>query len=293
MKKSKMFFIIITGVFLVTFSLFVLYYLKRLPSSNMVENISDINEAYCVKTCSQKFYLYCKDYRNSNPASIYDLLDKEYVKKYKIDKNNIEKYIDPISSDIYEINNVYIIQRKDNYYMYLVKGYELYKNTNKKNEFNFVLKIDYKNCLFSIYLNPYIVDNNLIKLNLGDKVDLKIDHIKGNYNNNFNKSVQSIQNNVKDIFSDYKNLCMFYEMYSYEVLSEDNKKEIFPNYEVYDKYILNRFKDIVMSNIIKFETEIKDDNVKYICYDNYGIKYIFNVKSYITYSVKIDDDKKL
>ena len=97
-------------------------------------------------------------------------------------------------------------------------------------------------------------------------------------------------NNVKDVFSDYRQLCIYYERYSFEVLSEENKREQFQSYEAYDKFILSRYKDIVMSDMLKYETDINDDKIIYTCYDNYGKKYVFNIKSYITYDVTIENN---
>ena len=47
-----------------------------------VTNVSNLDEAYDVKTCTNKFYLYCKTYMSSSKKSVYELLDREYIKKY-------------------------------------------------------------------------------------------------------------------------------------------------------------------------------------------------------------------
>lgn len=292
MKRKQVFLVIVTliVIFLIIFSIFIVYYLKNTKSSKIVTNISDINEAYNVKTCAQKFYLYCKDYRISAPSSIYDLLDKEYIKKYGVTKNEINEYIHSINSDTYKIKQVYKIQQKNNLSLYLVKGYEVYRNKEEIKEFGFLLKIDNKQNTFSIFLQNYIDEMKYNDINFKDEINIKLSSIKKNYNNTFDKANKSMYDNVKDIYTDYKRLCMFYGRYSYEVLSEKNKKEQFPNYETYVGYISNRFKEIVMSDMKKYENDKKDDKIVYTCYDNYGKKYIFNVYSYITYDVIIEDN---
>lgn len=291
MKKNKLFLILTFLIIsLIIFIIFIVYYLKNTTSSKIVTNISVINEAYNVKTCSQKFYLYCKDYRISAPSSIYDLLDKEYIKKYGVNINEINQYINSINSDTYKIKQVYKIQQKNNLSLYLVKGYEVYRNKEEMKEFNFLLKIDNKQNTFSIFLQNYIDEMKYNDINLKDEINIKLSSIKKNYNNTFDKANKNTYDNVKDIYTDYKRLCMFYERYSYEVLNENIKKEQFTNYETYDKYILKRFKDIVMSDLNKYDTDIKDDKIVYTCYDNYGKKYVFNVYSYITYDVIIEND---
>lgn len=291
MKNSKLVSIIFFIVLIIiTLTWVIFYYLKQSSHSIKVENISDISEAYDVKTCAQKFYLYCKDYRISAPSSIYDLLDKEYIKKYKISINNIKEYIDQTSSDTYKISEVYKLQQKSNLSLYLVKGYELYRNKDEIKEFNFILKIDKQNNTFSIFLNNYINEKKYNEIKIGDEISFKLNSIKQNYNNTFAKSNNNMYDNVKDLFSDYRYLCMFYERYSYEVLSEEDRNQKFKNYEEYDKYILSVYKDLVMSKFAKYETDVKNDKVIYTCYDNYGKKYIFDVKSYITYNVSIVDN---
>lgn len=291
MKKNILYLtVIMLLISLIIISIFIVYYLNNTTSSKIVTNISDINEAYNVKTCAQKFYLYCKDYRISAPSSIYDLLDKEYIKKYGVNKNEINEYIHSINSDTYKIKHVYKIQEKNSLSLFLVKGYEVYRKNEEIKEFSFLLKIDNKQNTFSIFLQNYIDEMKYNEINLKDEINIKLSSIKKNYNNTFDKANKNMYDNVKDIYTDYKRLCMFYERYSYEVLSEKNKKEQFQNYETYYRYILNRFKDIVMSDMIKYENDIKDDKIVYICYDNYGKKYIFNVYSYITYDVIIEDN---
>ena len=84
MKKK----ILIITFFVVVLLVFIIYFFYNKAnvqySSSIVENISDINEAYDVKTCTEKFYNYCKDYLTSNPSIIYVLLDEEYIKYYDL-----------------------------------------------------------------------------------------------------------------------------------------------------------------------------------------------------------------
>lgn len=288
--NKTLYIIIITIFILTTFCIFTLFYLKQGSSLSVVENITDINEAYNVKTCALKFYMYCKDYRISAPSSIYDLLDKEYTKKYRIDKNNVKENIEIINSDTYRINKVLKIQQKNNLSLYLVKGNELYRNKDEIKELNFLVKIDKTKNTFSVYLNNYIDEKKYDNIKLGDCISIKLSSINKNYNNTFDDANKNMYNNVKDVFSDYRQLCIFYERYSFEVLSEESKREQFQSYEAYDKFILSRYKDIVMSDMLKYETDINDDKIIYTCHDNYGKKYVFNIKSYITYDVTIENN---
>ena len=289
MKKNKIIItiiiciilIVILTVFLICYSFFYSDYIK-------IENISNIDEAYNVKTCAQKFYMYCKDYRISAPTAVCDLLDKEYINIYNINSENLKDNLAQINSDTFNIKQVYRINQKGNISTYLIKGYEVYKNNDNIKEFSFLLKIDNKRNTFSVYLNNYIVDKKINDFDKVEKIKLRVNSIKKNYNNTFDTANKDMYDNVTDIYTDYKRLCMFYERYSYEVINEQSKKDNFQNYEIYNKYILSKYKDIVMSEMKKYEVNKTDDYVIYTCYDNYGNKFVFKVYSYITYNVIIE-----
>lgn len=290
MKKK----ILIITIFVVVLLVFIIYFFYNKAnvqySSSIVENISDINEAYDVKTCTEKFYNYCKDYLTSNPSIIYGLLDEEYIKHYDLTKNNFKKYIDVSNSDSIQIEEVYKIQERNNIGMYIVKSKLLLKNSDIMNDFNIILKIDKKNNTYSIFLNNYIEDKGYSKLSIGDKVNIKLKGIMedSDLNNKYDPSNnKKITDNVEDIFGDYTYMCIFYEKEAYNLI--DNEiKEKYSTYDIFDKYITDNITDLVTMDLYSYSDVQQDNFIEYKCTSTTGQVFTFKVKSYITYTVTIE-----
>ena len=290
MKKN----ILIIAIIIVILLIFVIYFVCNKSSEkysyNVVSDISDINEAYDVKTCTKKFYNYCKDYLTSNPSIIYGLLDEEYIKYYDLTKNNFKKYIDVSNSDSIQIEEVYKIQERNNVGMYIVKSKLLLKNSDIMNDFNIILKIDKKNNTYSIFLNNYIEDKGYSKLSIGDKVNIKLKGIMedSDLNNKYDPSNnKKITDNVEDIFGDYTYMCIFYEKEAYNLI--DNEiKEKYSTYDIFDKYITDNIIDLVTMDLYSYSDVQQDNFIEYKCTSTTGQVFTFKVKSYITYTVTIE-----
>lgn len=290
MKKK----ILIITIFVVVLLVFIIYFFYNKAnvqySSSIVENISDINEAYDVKTCTEKFYNYCKDYLTSNPSIIYGLLDEEYIKYYDLTKNNFKKYIDVSNSDSIQIEEVYKIQERNNVGMYIVKSKLLLKNSDIMNDFNIILKIDKKNNTYSIFLNNYIEDKGYSKLSIGDKVNIKLKGIMedSDLNNKYDPSNnKKITDNVEDIFGDYTYMCIFYEKEAYNLIDNEIKDK-YSTYDIFDKYITDNIIDLVTMDLYSYSDVQKDNFLEYKCTSTTGQVFTFKVKSYITYTVTIE-----
>lgn len=288
MKEKKQFICIISIIGIIIVLVFSVFYFKTQKTSNIVSNISDINEAYNVKLCVNKFYEYCKEYRESAPKAIYELLDHDYIKFYDLNQNNFMKKIDVIDSNSLCIDSVYKLKQKRNLSLYLIKATQLYKNSDNTKEFNILLKIGSKNNTFSIFLNDYIIDNNYADLNLGETINFSLKNINEKTNNTFDSSKKVVYDNVQDVFSDYQNLCMFYKKYAYSKVSMESKNKKFTDYESFESYIKSKFRDIIMMKVLYYEKIENGEEIEYKIYDDKNINFIFKVTSYITYTVNIE-----
>lgn len=288
MKEKKQFICIISIIGIIIVLVFSVFYFKTQKTSNIVSNISDINEAYNVKLCVNKFYEYCKEYRESAPKAIYELLDHDYIKFYDLNQNNFMKKIDVIDSNSLCIDSVYKLKQKRNLSLYLIKATQLYKNSDNTKEFNILLKIGSKNNTFSIFLNDYIIDNNYADLNLGETINFSLKNINEKTNNTFDSSKKVVYDNVQDVFSNYQNLCMFYKKYAYSKVSMESKNKKFTDYESFESYIKSKFRDIIMMKVLYYEKIENGEEIEYKIYDDKNINFIFKVTSYITYTVNIE-----
>ena len=284
-KVFILFFVIILAVLLI---IFVFNIFNNKSNNYVVSNINDINEAYTVKNCANKFYEYCKEYRDTNQNYIFELIDEEYLKYYDLNEYDFKQKIDIVDSDRLFIENAYKIQEKKDLALYIVKAKQLYKNEISSKEFSFMVKLDRKNECFSIFPNNYIEEKNLVNVKLGDKIKLNIISLKRNDNNGYDNVNKNLKDNVNDIFDDFSNLCTFYYKDLYNVIDENTKKEKYNTYEEFDKYLTSIYKDLVTMKLVSYEDAQKDGYVEYKCKDNNGRSYIFKAYSYITYTVIIE-----
>ena len=190
---NKKIILLCIGFVIILICICLFFVIPNLNFNNVkVTNVSNLDEAYDVKTCTNKFYLYCKTYMSSSKKSVYELLDREYIKKYHLNSENFNEKIKEIKSDTLEIKSIYKLQESNNISLYMVNSYELYKNSDDQNEFNLLIKLDNKNNTFSVYLEDYIDDNKYNNLNLGDNVKIKLKSVKKQNDNIFSKKSENI-----------------------------------------------------------------------------------------------------
>ena len=138
---NKKIILLCIGFVIILICICLFFVIPNLNFNNVkVTNVSNLDEAYDVKTCTNKFYLYCKTYMSSSKKSVYELLDREYIKKYHLNSENFNEKIKEIKSDTLEIKSIYKLQESNNISLYMVNSYELYKNSDDQNEFNLLIK---------------------------------------------------------------------------------------------------------------------------------------------------------
>lgn len=287
MKKKIFIFLLIIICLVIILSVTFKYLKNNTKSKFSITSIDNINEAYDVQQVVFKYYEYCKKFFDTNQILVYNLIDKDYINHYDLNKYNFKQNIDLIESDSLRIKSVYKIATRGDLNLYIVKADELYKSESESKELNLMIKINSKENIFSIYPNDYVIEFNYNNLNIKSKGSILINDIEKNDNNSFDASDKIINDSINDVFNNYKQLCMFYYSDSYKVIDEECKKQKFNSFEVYDKYLSDNYRDIVMMSLSSYEETKKDDYIEYRCIDNKGKEYIFKVYSYITYTVTI------
>ena len=283
---NKKIILLCIGFVIILICICLFFVIPNLNFNNVkVTNVSNLDEAYDVKTCTNKFYLYCKTYMSSSKKSVYELLDREYIKKYHLNSENFNEKIKEIKSDTLEIKSIYKLQESNNISLYMVNSYELYQNSDDQKEFNLLIKLDYKNNTFSVYLEDYIDDNKYNNLNLGDNVKIKLKSVKKQNDNIFSK--KSEINNLDDYISDFKSLCIFYRNYAYSLLDEEVKNEKFRTFQEFNNYISDNLSEILSMKLVAFELQKNNDYEEYICSMSNGIKINFKTDNYVSYVFKI------
>ena len=293
MKNKKIFALSIIFIIIIIF-IFVFILIKDNSLSNnygTVSNISDIEEAYDVKACVDKFYIYCKEYLSAEPNLVYDLLDKDYIKKFRITKYNIKEHLDLFSSDDIQIMNVLKINQNNNISAYYITANQIYKDIeNTTKEMKFILKIDKENYSFSVYLEDFINDKEYNNLKIGDKLKFGLKSVipDNDFNNKFDSNSKTMPDNAEDIFDDFITRCLYYPNVAYDFLDESCKQYKYANYEEFEQYIKDNTRDFVNMELYSYEDIKNGDSLEYKCKSTTGQVYTFKIKSYIIYTVTIE-----
>lgn len=93
---------------------------------------------------------------------------------------------------------------------------------------------------------------------------------------------------VNKYFEDYKNNAIDFPEDAYKHLDEQYKNKRFKNLEDYQEYLDNNRESIENMFLDKYLINEKDNYKEYICLDQKGNYYIFNVKDNMDYTVFLD-----
>lgn len=287
--------------------------IMQTEDENILMECKATNEYFIVKKVLTDYYLYCSNLkykasdidtfgsniskeeleksaqieREKSQEIVYNMLDKEYISEFNIQKNDI---ISKFSID----RNIKSIIKKINYFKnstnvntYIVYGMNL--SENKNNEFKIAISLDMLNKTFSIYPEEYLKKYKVDELNVGEHIEEKnIDKIEKNSNNTF--TYRNIKDNeiALEYFYNYKYLMMYNEESAYEILDKEYRNNRFKNIQNYKKYISENYDILKQCSAVKYQVNGNEGNKEYICLDNYGNYYIFNQRNISNYSLYLD-----
>src|SRR5699024_7297101 len=108
-----------------------------------------------------------EEFKQRSLEILYNMLDKEYIEKYSITKDNISEKVGEVLNATLQINDIYRIKKNDDIAMYIVYSEQVDNVNNKIEDLNLMVKIDSSRNTFGILLDNYIVDQgfNNIKEN--------------------------------------------------------------------------------------------------------------------------------
>ena len=222
---------------------------------------------------------------------IYNMIDKQYIDKYKISTENINDYIDSIDAvQIFKAKKMYVRKQdtNKNVYDYFVYGTiredDRFIRKEEKN-FKIIVKIDSDNTTFSIIPQKYIDDNKYNDIN---NIQLENETIKENTDNLYRPLSIDDKVMVNLLFSDYKDNMLYNSEQAYNNLSEKYREIRFGGIETYNKYIEGIKEEISELFINKFSINKYDDYTEYICIDQYNNYYIFKETAVMQYTLQLD-----
>lgn len=273
---------------------------EEVEIDNNVSRVTSRDEWYSVNTCVSKFFLsYSGVYSTNNKyannkditlslENLYDFFDKEYIEKYSLTKNNLGENIPKISADMIFIKDIYRLQKRGNFSLYLVNSSIVKKSNGEASNLNVLVKMDSDSKIFSVYLDNYIKDMGYNKLNIGDKIDIELGGITNTLLSAYLPSYAVTDDTyAEDLFNTYVNNCIYNRAIAYELLDDSVKAQKFPNLDSYINYLKTKTVSLVTNEYESYTREEENGCVKYTCIDSEGNKFIFKETAPMKYTVEI------
>ena len=315
MKKIKI--LIISIVILILLIIIILFSLNnRINNENnqnvSVNNVNVIEEKsedergelttisyYKLQMCISQYYdfinknnsaYYRVDENGKNVKSvddeyingrIYDILSEKYINKNKITKNNVYTYVDDIEENvIFNMLDVKVIKNEQSS-QYIVHGY-IQTLQNKFLEEKFlIVNLDENNNVFS-------VEPLLRKYNNFDEISVEDVAIEKNENNKITSVKINSETQAKNYLTLFKRIMLSKPEVAYNYLDTEYREKRFGNVDEFKKYVNNNEKELTGITVSEYLVNVYDDYSEFVCKDKYGRTYIFDVKTPLEYTVKLD-----
>ena len=215
-----------------------------------------------------------------------DTLNVEYVTEKLRDPTTffaIEDYIQKDFEEKFVAKDMNVLsgERIDSYAVCGEKTDEVSNNVQKM---YFIFRIDIENMTYDIEeLNESY--NNINEINL----ETNIQEIQNDGTNSFEAETVTSEQMCRIYLEDFTQLELNNPEEAYNLIDEEYKKERFPTFEDYQKYI-EGYKDVIQTGALyQYATDYKDDYTEYILVDNYGTSYTVKETSVMNYTIKLDN----
>ena len=261
---------------------------------NTIERIEDRSDFFAVKSCVSKFYTYYADsfstdsLSNQGIKAVYNMLDKKYIEDNEITEQNLVSKLSKINTSRVNINDMYVDQKNENIYIYIVKGKLREIETKKVADFELMLMLDMKNSTFTVFLNDYINKyyNNMQRIE-GTNIDVP-ERIEENNYNTFDYKVINDEEYVRELMARYKEEMLNDKQNAYNHLDEEYKEKRFEDFSDFEAYAKANTKKNVILKLAQYRKKIYDDYTEYVCVDTKGNYYIFKEESVMNYGMILD-----
>ena len=215
--------------------------------------------------------------------SIYNLLDENYIKKNNISTNNIWKKVNSTNEKTIFIPLSIKSLNNGNVNQYAVYGENINLNYEFLKEIYLIIYIDNTNKTFSVEpVNKQIKNIDEISTeNNNSSIKVKVDNsiIEPNINDNYLSLFY---------FDNFKLLMLSDSKKAYEYFDQDYAQKRFGNVESFTNYIESNREDIIGLRCEKYLVNNEVGYTQYVIQDQYKNYYIFDAKSIMDYTVKLD-----
>lgn len=305
-RKVRRNVLLVVGILIVILLIVIFSIIYNSPDSifsnkdNRVTRVDNVNEYYNVQTCIKKFYELYKDvyygenfyenltneeFKQRSLEILYNMLDKEYIEKYSVTKDNISEKVGEVLNATLQINDIYRIKKNDDIAMYIVYSEQVDNVNNKIEDLNLMVKIDNSRNTFGILLDNYIVDQGFNNIKENQKYNVELSNILANSTNKFTAADIDQVTYVENMFEDYRYSMMYNRNRAYSLVNEETKNNKFNTFDSYNEYIKNNIKSIVIMEIKTYKVNKQEKYTDYEYVDTYGNQYTFRVTSPMKYTV--------
>lgn len=305
-RKVRRNVLLVVGILIVILLIVIFSIIYNSPDSifsnkdNRVTRVDNVNEYYNVQTCVKKFYELYKDvyygenfyenltneeFKQRSLEILYNMLDKEYIEKYSVTKDNISEKVGEVLNATLQINDIYRIKKNDDIAMYIVYSEQVDNVNNKIEDLNLMVKIDNSRNTFGILLDNYIVDQGFNNIKENQKYNVELSNILANSTNKFTAADIDQVTYVENMFEDYRYSMMYNRNRAYSLVNEETKNNKFNTFDSYNEYIKNNIKSIVIMEIKTYKVNEQEKYTDYEYVDTYGNQYTFRVTSPMKYTV--------
>lgn len=264
---------------------------ENYDNSEILE-LRDINKYYMIQTIVNS---YINSILEQDSETLYNTLDPKYIEEFNVNKENVYNKLNIFGQDIsiedidyYKliIDKIYASEYNE-IGTYFVYGKIININTKQITNLNLTVEMNVTKSTYYILPDEYI--NKYNNIEIGVKYETHLDEIN---NNSYNEYDYYDEIDAYTIIIDHMNKLTNELVYnldnSYNLFTDEYKKEKFDTLEKYKQYIKNNINSIITSSIEKYKVNYYDDYTQYICIDQYGNYYIFEEKGVMDYKLKLD-----
>lgn len=261
--------------------------------------LQDDNMYFTVKDCVQTYLNYIitnydtldREYDenllslDSRAPIVYDLLGKDYIDNNNITLVNIFENVNKVENYSILIPLEIKVLYGERITTYLVHGIiEEAENNKFVDETYFFVYLDSTNRTFSIEPilngNYQSIDDIVVPERTGE--------ISKNDYNTYNVQILKTSDMAIKYLVNYKKLMLYYPEKAYETLNETYREKRFGTVDEYEKYVEKNRDELEGIIPSKYMINTTENNVEYVCRDQYENEYIFEVMSTMRYTLKLD-----
>lgn len=264
-----------------------------------VEQVTDNISFFSVQNCIQgylntinlKSSSYYDNYdkqivtNNEIATMIYNLLSKEYIEENSITISNVFEHIDKVEENLIfvPLKMKYLFVK--NMTKYAVYGYCIDWDNKYVKDLAFIVNVDEENETYSI--TPLNTD----RYKTVEDISLNRKEFTISSKDNTNDFIaQNITDQYlcQQYFLMQKRLMLSRPEISYNYIDEEYKNKRFGSLENYTKYISENKSHILKMTVKGYDVKRLGDTAQYMCKDQYGNYYLFNVEKVFDYKVLLD-----